>query len=406
MLLGLDQLYTGGFSNLRRRLRSSRLGVLTHAAAVDRRGRQTLSVLEELGAAPRVVFAPEHGLDSEAQAEEAVRSRESGGSASETSFVSLYGATREALVPQPEHLENLELLLIDLCDVGSRYYTYVWTALLCARAAAERGIHVVVLDRPNPISGDPSTIEGAVQDPEFLSFVGLEPLPIRHALTIGEILTLFLERDGKSLGAEAALSVVGVRGWERYRSAEAWGRPFVMPSPNMPTLETALVYPGGCLVEGTNLSEGRGTTVPFQQVGAPFLDGPALARGLIEAGLPGVMVRPVTFRPTFEKHAGERCHGVMLHVTNAQLFRPVEAYLTLLCLARAQAPEQFQFRATPYEFESTIPAFDLLTGSARARTAILEGARAEDVIAILAPVDASFQQVVSEAEARMERASA
>jgi len=405
MLCGLDQLYTGGLSNLRRRLRSSRLAVLTHAAAVDRRGRQTLSVLEELGATPRVVFAPEHGFDADAQAEEAVPSRTGGDSGEAVQFVSLYGSSREALVPSAEHLQDIELLLIDLCDVGSRYYTYVWTALLAARAAAERGIHTVVLDRPNPISGDPSTLEGAPQEEGFLSFVGLEPLPIRHAMTIGEILALFLERDGRALGSDGALSVVGVRGWERYRTAEAWGRPFVMPSPNMPTLETALVYPGGCLVEGTNLSEGRGTTVPFQVVGAPFLKGPALARSMIEAGLPGVMVRPVTFRPMFEKHAGQACHGVMLHVTNSQLFRPIEAYLTLLCLAKAQAPSEFQFRTTPYEFENTTPAFDLLTGSPKARNAIQNGARPEDVVAMVCPVDPSWQDVVREAEARLERAA-
>jgi uncharacterized protein YbbC (DUF1343 family) len=406
MLTGLDQLYTGGLSNLRRRLRSSRLAVLTHSAAVDRRGRQTLSVLEELGATPRVVFAPEHGFDADAQAEEAVASRGIDEQGEAVSFVSLYGSSRDALTPSAEQLENIELLVIDLCDVGSRYYTYVWTALLAARAAAERGIHTIVLDRPNPISGDPSTLEGAPQEEGFLSFVGLEPLPIRHALTIGEILSLFLDRDGRALGGEGALSVVPVRGWERFRTAEAWGRPFVMPSPNMPTAETALVYPGGCLVEGTNLSEGRGTTAPFQLVGAPFLNGPALARSLTEAGLPGVMVRPVSFRPMFEKHAGKTCSGVMLHVTNSQLFRPVQAYLTLLCQARAQAPEAFEFRTAPYEFESAIPAFDLLTGSSRARTAILEGARAEDVVALVSPVDASWGETVREAEARLERAFA
>lgn len=404
MLCGLDQLYMGATSDLRRRLRTSRLAVLTHAAAVDRRGRQTLAVLEELGASPRVVFAPEHGLDADAQAEEAVGSRESADPGGAPAFVSLYGKSREDLVPRPEHLADIEILLIDLCDVGARYYTYVWTALLAARAAAERGIHTVVLDRPNPISGDPATLEGAPQEPGYSSFVGLEPLPIRHALTIGEILALFFERDGKPLGQSGALSVVPVRGWERYRTATAWGRPFVMPSPNMPTLETALVYPGGCLVEGTNLSEGRGTTVPFQVVGAPFLDGQKLAKGLADSGIPGVMVRPVTFRPTFDKFAGQRCNGVMLHVTNEKLFRPVETYLTLICLAHQQAPEHFLFRTTPYEFEANIPAFDLLTGSAKARLAILEGARAEDVVASVIPVESAWQETVREAEARLERA--
>jgi len=403
MLCGVDQLFTGQLSGLRRRLRGSRLGVLTHAAAVDRRGRHLLSVLEELGASPRLIFAPEHGLDATAQAEEAVGSEAAEG---KTPIFSLYGKTKEALTPAPEQLAEIDLLMIDLADVGSRYYTYVWTALLAARAASAASIHTVVLDRPNPISGDPSTLEGAPQQEGFLSFVGLESLPIRHALSIGELLAQFMERDGKALGPDGALSVVSLLGWERYRGAEAWGRPFVMPSPNMPTAETALVYPGGCLVEGTNLSEGRGTTAPFQLVGAPFLDGEALAEALVASGAPGVQVRPVAFRPTFEKHAGQTCRGVMLHVTNPQLFRPVATYLRLIALARAQAPEAFAFRNTPYEFETEVPAFDLLTGSAAARTAIEAGASAEEVVSLVAPVDPSLAEAVLAAEARLERAQA
>jgi uncharacterized protein YbbC (DUF1343 family) len=409
MLAGLDQLYSAQIGNLRRRLRGQRLAVLTHAAAIDRRGRHLLTVLEELGALPQVIFTPEHGLFADAQAEEPVRDPVPGDSpesvAAGPRIISLYGDNKERLSPSAAELEGIELLVIDLADVGSRYYTYVWTALLAARAAAAKGIHTVVLDRPNPISGDPACIEGAPQREGFLSFVGLEPLPIRHSLTLGEILALFMERDGHALGPEGMLSVVRVLGWERHRTAEAWGRPFIMPSPNMPTLETALVYPGGCLLEGTNLSEGRGTTAPFQLVGAPFLDGQALAQALADAGTPGVLVRPVTFKPSFEKHAGERCSGVMLHVTNPALFRPVTTYLTLITLARAQAPEHFAFRTTPYEFEATIPAFDLLTGSSEARTAIAGGASAEDVVATTAPVDPTLREVVVEAEARLERAA-
>jgi uncharacterized protein YbbC (DUF1343 family) len=406
MLAGLDQLYSAQIGNLRRRLRGQRLAVLTHAAAIDRRGRHLLTVLEELGASPQIVFTPEHGLFADAQAEVPVSDASAAAEPSPgPRVISLYGDNKERLSPSAEELEGIELLVIDLADVGTRYYTYVWTALLAARAAAAKGIHTVVLDRANPISGDPTSLEGAPQREGFLSFVGLEPLPIRHALTIGEILAQFFERDGHALGPEGALSVARVLGWERHRTAEAWGRPFIMPSPNMPTLETALVYPGGCLLEGTNLSEGRGTTAPFQLVGAPFLDGPALAQALAEAGTPGVMVRPVSFTPTFEKHAGKRCNGVMLHVTTPSLFRPVATYLTLITLARAQAPEAFEFRTTPYEFESTIPAFDLLTGSSEARTAIAAGASAEDVVATTAPVDPALREAVVAAEARLERAA-
>lgn len=407
MLCGIDQLQSGPLSALRKRLRGARLGILTHAAAVDRHGRHALAVLEELGASPRLIFAPEHGLFGSAQAEEPVASGENaepvGASAP---VISLYGRTKEELAPTPAQLSEIDVLVIDLADVGARYYTYVWTALIAARAAAAANVHCVVLDRPNPISGDPASIEGAPQQAEFLSFVGLEPLPIRHALTVAEILALFFERDGLALGPDGALSVVPVRGWERYRTAEAWGRPFVMPSPNMPTLETALVYPGACLVEGTNLSEGRGTTVPFQLVGAPFLDATQLAQKLDQTGVPGAWVRPVSFKPTFEKHAGTLCHGVMLHVTNAQLFRPVATYLALITIAKSLAGEAFEFRRSPYEFETEKLAFDLLTGSDQARRAIEEGATPDDVAALITPVDPSYREGVALAEARLQRANA
>jgi uncharacterized protein YbbC (DUF1343 family) len=321
-------------------------------------------------------------------------------------IVSLYGSDRESLSPRPEHLEGLDVLLIDLMDVGSRYYTFVWTALLAARAAAKAGVHVLVLDRPNPISGDPASVEGAPQAPGFTSFVGLESVPIRHAMTVGEMLVHFLAREGHALGPDGAISVIAPRGWERLRTARAWTRPFVGPSPNMPTVETALVYPGGCLIEGTNLSEGRGTTLPFQTVGAPFLDGAALARALVEARLPGVMIRPQSFRPTFEKHAGKLCHGVVLHVTDPQLFRPVTTYLTLLVLARRQAPEAFEFLTRAYEFETQIPAFDLLTGSDAARNALLASASVEEVVGLVAPVGEDWYEQLRNSEGLIAKAHA
>jgi uncharacterized protein YbbC (DUF1343 family) len=400
MLCGLDQLLGGDFAILRRRLRSGRIGLLTHAPAVDRRGRSVLTVLEELGARPVLLFAPEHGFWGHAQAEEAVPSTDA---SDRVPVISLYGADRASLSPTPDQLGQLDVLLVDLVDVGSRYYTFLWTALLAARAAQAGGVHTVVLDRPNPVSGDPATIEGRPQQPGFLSFVGLEPLPIRHALTVAEVLAQCFERDGLPLGPDGALSVIPVRGWERRRTAAAWDRPFIMPSPNMPTLDTALVYPGGCLVEGTNLSEGRGTTVPFQAVGAPFLDGEALVASLQEAGTPGALVRPITFCPKFEKHSNQRCSGAMVHVTNAALFRPVATYLRLLVLAARQAPGQFAFRTQPYEFEATVPAFDLLTGSAEARLAIQSGASPEEVVELVAPVPPELLARVAEAEVRLDR---
>lgn len=394
---GIDRIGGGQLSTTRKRLRSNGVALLTHAAAVDWRGRHIQTVLEELGVHPRVMFAPEHGISGVAQAQVAVDSKVDDQNES-APVISLYGKDKDSLTPQPEHFDGVELLLIDLVDVGSRYYTYVWTALMAARAAEAKGIHTLVLDRPNPISGDPELIEGRPQQEGFLSFVGLEPVPIRHSLTLGEILVHFFKRDGKALGPDGALSVVSPLGWERLAMASAWARPFIPPSPNMPTLETALVYPGGCLVEGTNLSEGRGTTLPFQTVGAPFLDGPALAEKLQEAGLPGVQIRPVAFCPTFDKFKDQVCNGVMLHVTEPRSFRPVTTYLTLLTLARQQTPEQFAFSKDAYEFETSIPAFDLLTGSAAARTAIEEGASHFDVVEMVAPVEKTHKELVLELE--------
>jgi len=192
---------------------------------------------------------------------------------------------------------------------------------------------------------------------------------------------------------------VTVLGWERMRPATAWDRPFVLPSPNMPTVETALVYPGGCLIEGTNLSEGRGTTAPFQMVGAPFLRSDDLADAMRDASLPGVLVRPTSFRPTFDKFSGQICHGIMVHVTDASTFRPVTTYLTLLSLARAQAPESFELRTKPYEFEETIPALDLLTGSAAAREALVSGASADALVDLVTPVPSLWADIVRDAEA-------
>ena len=404
MLTGIDLLSTGQTAALRRRVRSSRVGLLSHRAATDRHGRMTYEVLEDLGASISMLFTPEHGFDAIAQAEEPVEAAATSNNI-HAPLVSLYGNTKESLSPTDEQLAAIDLLVIDLVDVGSRYYTYVWTALLAARAAAKKGIHVVILDRPNPLSGHPDSIEGLPQHPDFLSFVGLESIPIRHAMTLGELVSLFIEKDGLSLGTEGALSIVGVTGWERYRTATSWARPFIAPSPNMPTLETALVYPGACLLEGTNLSEGRGTTLPFQTVGAPHLDGVRLAQQLTEYGLPGALVRPQVFRPMFGKHQGAVCHGVIIHVADSSLFRPVATYVALIALARAQAPEQFEFLSRTYEFESERLAFDLLTGNSTVREAMLENRSTDELVSLIAPVPPEQRPNLVEAEARALRAA-
>src|SRR5712691_7781401 len=226
---------------------------------------------------------------------------------------SRHGSARE---PTAEMLEGLDVLLVDLQDVGARYYTFVWTLFLCLRACATHGLQVVVLDRPNPING--LTTEGPVLDPNYRSFVGLHPLPVRHGLTIGELAQRFRDEAFPNLG----LTILAMKNWQREMWFDQTGLPWVMPSPNMPTLDTATVYPGMCLLEGTNISEGRGTTRPFEIFGAPFIDAESFCRELNALRLLGVHFRATWFQPTFQKFAGRLCGGAQLHVLDRNSFRP------------------------------------------------------------------------------------
>jgi uncharacterized protein YbbC (DUF1343 family) len=240
------------------------------------------------------------------------------------------------------------------------------------------GVKVTLLDRPNPIDG--VTIEGRPHvEMRLRSFVGLEPIPIRHGRTLGEIVAARADIEGLA----SALEVVPVEGWDRRSYADAWDRPFVMPSPNMPTVDTAVVYPGGCLIEATNLSEGRGTTRPFELVGAPWLDGARLANELYETELPGFRARALSFEPTFQKHARTSCGGVQIHVLDRAAFRPVATYLALLALARAQSPSAFGLRTEPYEYVDPreAEALDLLCGTTATRIALMKGAGWREVVA-------------------------
>jgi uncharacterized protein YbbC (DUF1343 family) len=358
-----------------RRLRGQRVGLLAHPASVNRDLVHALDALIARDIKPRLLYGPEHGYGGGAQDMAHVgddREPRTG-----ARVLSLYGDSYERLSPRADELAEIDVLVIDLQDVGARYYTFVWTALLALRACAAAGVRVMLLDRPNPIDG--VTIEGHPHaEPRLRSFVGLEPIPIRHGKTYGEIVRerALIEK------LDAALEIVAVEGWDRAMYADAWDRPFVMPSPNMPTVETAVVYPGGCLIEATNFSEGRGTTRPFELVGAPWLDGARLARELNDCGLPGYVARPVSFLPTFQKHAGKSCGGVQLHVRDRRAFRPVATYLALLTFARAQAPERFGLRTEVYEYVDPreAEALDLLCGTTATREALMSGASAGDVI--------------------------
>jgi uncharacterized protein YbbC (DUF1343 family) len=400
MLVGLDLLPR--LPRLLARLRAGPAGLLAHPASVDRSFRHAADVLAGEGVRLGTLFGPEHGYGGEAQYMVGVddaRDERTG-----ARVVSLYGNDLASLSPRPEHLAGLSTLVVDLADVGARYYTFVWTALLALRAAARAGVHVVLLDRPNPLGSDPARCEGALQRPGYFSFVGLEPLPVRHGLTPAEVVARSALAEGISLGEAGAFSVVRVEG-DPVEGAPAWDRAFVPPSPNMPTADTALVYPGGCLLEGTNLSEGRGLTRPFEYLGAPWLDGRRLAENLAGSGLPGFVARPLTFRPMFDKHAGELCGGVQIHVTDRATFRPYATYLAVVGYAAREHPERFAFRTEPYEFVGDRLAFDLLTGGDEARTAMLAGEDPAGLARRLSPPPADWAEQMRAARAGAEKAS-
>jgi uncharacterized protein YbbC (DUF1343 family) len=257
-------------------------------------------------------------------------------------------------------------------DVGSRYYTFVWTAVLALRVCHRVGVELVLLDRPNPLGGE--VVEGACQEPGYLSFVGLKPVANRHGLTAGEILTLAARDEG----LEDALHVVKMRGWRRDMLFPDTGLPWVMPSPNMPTFDTALVYPGLCLLEGTWASEGRGTTRPFELFGAPGVSSHSLAERLNRMGLEGAVFRPAAFKPGFQKHAGKTVGGVQIHVTDPRTFRPYRTGVAALLALKAECGGDFEWRTHPYEFETERPAIDLLTGSTEIRTLVDAGASLDE----------------------------
>jgi uncharacterized protein YbbC (DUF1343 family) len=376
------------------RLRGRRLGLLAHPPSVDGELRHAADLLVQAGLEVTRLFGPEHGIRGEAQdmiGVDTERDPRLG-----IPVHSLYGSTAESLRPTAEMLDGLDLLLIDLQDIGSRYYTYVWTALLALEPCVRADVEVWILDRPNPLGGE--LVEGPTIEPGFTSFVGWHPVPVRHGLTIGELVCLAAAELGESVegsrGAplEAGLRVVPMRGWRREQLFDETGLPWVLPSPNMPTLDTALVYPGGCLIEGTNLSEGRGTTRPFEIVGAPTLDGTALAEALAAERLPGVRFRPLSFRPTFGKHAGQVCGGVQLHVTDRRAFASLRTGVALLRAVSRLSPAAFGWREKAYEFVVDRPAIDLLAGGDWLRRGLAAGASLDELCAGWAAQERAFAE--------------
>jgi uncharacterized protein YbbC (DUF1343 family) len=383
ILTGLDRLLAAAD-----RLAGRRYGVLAHGASITRQGQPIhLALAESPAGSPRALFGPEHGyygIEQDMIAAAGGRDPWTG-----VPIVSLYGDCETSLRPSPDAFAGLDLLLIDLQDVGARYYTYAATALWAAEAAMAAGCEVWVLDRPNPLGG--MTIEGNLVHPGFDSFVGAFRLPVRHGLTLGEIFRLEAKRRNWS-GHLANFTVWYVEGWRRSMTWEETGLAWIAPSPNMPTPATARVYPGGCLIEATELSEGRGTTRPFQLIGAPFIDPKRLCDHLNERRLSGVAFVPTYFRPQFQKHRGCVCGGAELLVTDAEVFEPYRAGIELLAAIHRLWPEEFAWREAPYEFVADRPAIDLLTGGPECRQAIENGGSLADWIASWKAEENAFRE--------------
>ncbi|AIF44212.1 exo-beta-N-acetylmuramidase NamZ domain-containing protein [Virgibacillus sp. SK37] len=347
-------------------IKGKRVGLITNPTGVDQ---ELNSIVDRLHKDRDVdltaLYGPEHGVRGDAQAGEYVEyymDEETG-----LPVYSLYGKTRK---PTPEMLEGIDVLLFDIQDVGTRFYTYIYTMAYAMEAAQENDIPFIVLDRPNPLGGH--KVEGPVLDPDYASFVGKYPIPLRHGMTVGELAELFNDE----FEIDADLTVVKMDGWKRNMYYDDTGLEFVLPSPNMPTLTTAIVYPGAALIEGTNVSEGRGTTKPFELIGAPFINGTKLATELTKKDLPGVKFRAASFTPSFSKHSGKLSHGIQIHITNKKAYKPVETGLHIVKTINDMYPEDFAFRA---ENSSGISFFDNLIGNGWVREAIEDGSSVKEI---------------------------
>lgn len=344
-------------------LNKEKIGLLVHSASVDSKLRYTQDLFIK-NCKVTSLFGPEHGIYSKKQAFikiKTIKDKKTG-----LPVYSLYGKTLE---PTKEMLKNIDILVIDLQDIGTRYYTYIWTMALAMKACARYNKKVVVLDRPNPING--VTIEGTVLDTRFSSFVGMYPIPVRHGMTIGELAGMF----NKEFKINSNLEVIKMNGWHRRMWVDETGVPWILPSPNMPTLETAIVYPGMCLLEGTNISEGRGTTRPFETFGSPWISAKQLYKELDEEKLPGVRFKPVSFVPTADKFKGKLCKGAQIHITDRNKFSSFITGVTVIKVIKKLYPESFIWKSLPYEpvfVRNTrdIMAVDLLIGNSDIRKQI------------------------------------
>ncbi|MGB1700298.1 MAG: exo-beta-N-acetylmuramidase NamZ family protein, partial [Nannocystaceae bacterium] len=369
---GTDRLAAGEGPSLT----SAPVAVLCHPASVDRNLVPVQEVLRRRGARIVSLLGPEHGIDAAAQDMEGVEDHAPADVA--TPVYSLYGDEFESLRPTPAMFHDAAWLVVDLQDVGARYYTYVWTALMAVEEALKCNLRVLILDRPNPLGGTDAWVEGGRVEPGEESFVGFHDVAVRHGMTLAEIVTMAIHERG--VEGTDRVTVLECAGWDRGMLFSETGLPWVLPSPNMPTLETALVYPGQCLLEGTNFSEGRGTTRPFELFGAPFIDGEALRGDLSPADFPGLGLRVVHFKPTFQKHQHASCGGLQLHVRAPREVRSLRSSYALLAACWNRWPESCDWRTERYEFVDDRPAIDLLAGGRWLRDMVESGAQAADMV--------------------------
>jgi uncharacterized protein YbbC (DUF1343 family) len=377
MLLGSERLIASS------RLNGLRVGVLANPASVDHDFRHVVDVIGASSAwTLAAIFGPQHGFRSDLQ-DNMIESPHAKDPRRHVPIFSLYSETRE---PTQDMLDLIDVLVIDLQDVGARIYTFIYTMANCLRTAARAGLPVIVCDRPNPIGG--VGVEGPMLEPGYESFVGQFPIPMRHGMTVAELARLFNEHH--RIGA--ALEIVPMEGWSRAVYFDGTDLPWVMPSPNMPTLDTAIVYPGTVLFEGTMLSEGRGTTRPFELIGAPWLDGERLAARMNRIVLGGVHFRPATFKPTFQKHARQTCGGCQIHVTSRMNFASVKTGVSLLRECFGLAPDRFKWRDPPYEYEHDKMPIDILAGSDALREQIEHQAPVEEIAESWLPGVKDFEE--------------
>ena len=356
VFLGIDSIVSNRF----KLLKDMNVGLCTNISACDSRLRPTIAIFRQQKKFKlKTIFAPEHGLYGALQDQK--KSKDFYDRRRRIRIHSLYG---KRLVPDIEIVKKLDSIVIDLQDIGTRYYTFVWSAMLLIKQCAPLKKKIIILDRPNPLNGN--TVEGPVLEQDFSSFVGLYPIPVRHGLTIAELCKLI--NAEYNIGAD--IDVIMMREWQRRYYYDDTGLPWTTPSPNMPSLKTALVYPGMCLLEGTNVSEGRGTTRPFEVFGAPWIDPFRLTEAIKNGKPPGVNFRPTFFKPTFNKFKNELCGGIQIYIEDIKKFRSVKTGLEIIKIIKTLYPHKFRWRKPPYEFEKKKLPFDILIGNSWIREAI------------------------------------